>query len=166
MKVQKRQWQAREMRMVSEYLVKFYAKYPCYTRVRLGSIPSQLKVRTESLAEERMKGVWRRYADAVVVKPQQIVIIEASIRPDPGDISKLKLYKHLFPHTPEFQPYTNRPIALELVYAMPDVVLQQLARDEGIKVIKFKPDWLDDYLSILYPHERRAPLTNLSDLSG
>lgn len=161
----KRNWQPREMRLVSEYLVKHYGKYTCKTRVRLGSIPVELIKPGMDAVELRMAGVWRRWADAVVIKPRKVVIIEAAIKPDPGDITKLQLYAKLFRHTPEFEPFANLPVALELVYALKDPVTLELARQAKIKVVYFKPAWVDDYLAILYPHERRAPLANLSDLT-
>jgi len=164
MKDEKRQWQARETRMVAEYIQLNYKEYPYRMRVRLGSISNVLSGRYQNLEEERMAGSWRRWADAVIFKPDQIVIIEASIRADPGDISRLKLYKLLFPHTPEMQPYASLPITLELVYAMLDEVIVQLARQEGIKVVEYKPPWLNDYLSILYPRERRVTPVNITDL--
>jgi len=150
--------------MVAEYLQRHYAKYPFKMRCRLGSIPAQLSGKYESQAEYRMAGMWRRWADAVVFKPDELVIIEAAIKPSPGDISQLQLYAKLIRHTPEFEPFTSLPLACELVYALEDPIVLEMARQAKIKVVYFKPDWLDDYLAILYPRERRAPLGNLTDL--
>lgn len=162
--VGKRKWEPREMRMVAEYLASHYAKYPYKMRVRLGSVPAELDLPGRDMTEYRMAGVWRRWADAVVFKPRQVVIIEAAIKPDPGYISKLQLYGKLFRHTPELEPYAGLPVALELVYALEDAVLMEMARQAKIKTVEFKPAWLDEYLRILYPRERRAPLTNKADL--
>ena len=162
----KRNWQPREMLMVSEYLVKYYAKWPYKMRVRLGSIPQELVREGMSWPELRAAGVWRRYADAVVIKPKQLIIIEAAIKPNAGDISQLQLYKELLPHTPELEPYGNRPIALELVYAMEDPIVLKMARKAKIRVVLYRPDWLDEYLAILHPTERRGTLGNIQDLSG
>jgi len=162
---EKREWQPREMRMVAEYLQLNYAQYLCRQRVRLGSIPDKLRGRLLGKGEEHMAGVWRRWADAVVVKPDEIIIIEAGIKPDPGDISKLKLYRSLLPHTPEFEAFANLPIQLELVWALVDVFLEQIARYDGIRVVYYKPDWIGDYLSIVYPREAQASLGNIEDLT-
>ena len=159
MKADKRQWQPREMRLVAEYLEKTYSKYPYQMRVRLGSIPDQLITEDMSPEERRSAGIWRRWADAIVFKPRSVVIIEAKIRPSPGDISQLQLYAELFGKTPELQPYTARPLALELLYAIPDPVIEHRARQANIKVTHFKPAWVDDYLAILEPRKRRAPLS-------
>jgi len=159
MPTEKRQWQAREMRMVSEFLAKEYADYPTKTRVRVGSVHTDLKPGDLSEAELRMVGVFRRWADAVVFMPDRLVLIEAAIRPSPGDISQLELYEHLLPITPELEEHKGKPIEKLLVYAIEDPVIVSMARDRGIKVVYFKPAWIDEYLKILYPRERRAPLT-------
>ena len=160
----KRDWTPREMRMVAEYLQRHYGKYEYRMRVRLGSIPSELVRPDMDLVEKRMAGLWRRWADAVVFSPDEVVIVEAAIKPDPGDIGKLQLYGKLIRHTPELEPLLRPPVVLELVYALEDPIVLELAREAKIRVVYYRPKWLGDYLKILYPRERRAPLGNLDDL--
>jgi len=157
---EKRQWQPRELRMVSEFLAKYYPDYPYKMRVRLGSIHPDLAPEQLSDAEKRLVGVTRRWADCIVVMPDRLVLIEVAIRPSPGDISQLELYELLVPHTPELAEYASLPIEKLLVYAIEDPLVVAMARDRGIKAIYFKPDWVDEYLKLLYPRERRAPLTH------
>lgn len=147
------------MRMLAEWLEKTYSGQHYYTRVRLGSSPAALVTPEMPEEELRMLGVWRRWADAVVVLPSKLVLIEAAIRPDPGDISKLELYAFLLPQTAEFRAQKDLPIELILLYALEDPVLVRLAREKGIKTIYYRPIWLPEYLDILYPRERRAPLS-------
>jgi hypothetical protein len=158
---EKRQWQPREMRLVSEFLAKMYPKYETRTRVRLGTIHPELHPETLSEAEKAMVGVFRRWADAIVFLPDRLILIEAAIRPSPGDISQIELYEYLLPSTPELEQYRNLPVEKLLVYAIEDPVIVTMARGRGIKCTYFKPSWVDDYLVILYPSERRAPLTQL-----
>jgi len=163
-KNKKRDWQPREMLMLSEYLQLKYSKHAYKMRQRLGSVPAELDLPGLDHAEYKMLGLWRRWADAVVFMPKKLVVIECAIKPDPGYISKLQLYGRLVPHTPELEPFAGRPIALELVYALKDVVVLQMAREAGIKTVEYKPKWLGDYLNVLWPRERTATLTNKSDL--
>ena len=156
---EKRQWQAREMRLVSEFLAERYSDYTTQTRVRLGSVHPDLQPEKLSPAELRAMGVWRRWADAIVFMPDHLVLIEAAIRPSPGDISQLELYKHLLPLTPELAEHKEKPIEPLLLYALEDPVIVGMARERGIQVVYFHPGWVDDYLKILYPRERRSPLT-------
>ena len=162
----KRNWQPREMRMLAEYLASKYSKYPYQTRIRLGSIPVELIKPGMDPVEKRMAGLWRRWADAIVFKPDELIVIEAAIKPSPGDISQLQLYEKLVHHTPELEPFGTQPVALELVYAIEDPIVLELARQAKIRVVYFKPTWLSDYMRILYPRERRATLTNKTDLTG
>ena len=158
---ERRAWQAREMRLVVEYLARNYPKYETRTRVRLGGVPKALDHPDLSEGERRALGVWRRWADAIVIMPTKLVLIEAKIRPGPEAIAQLELYKHLLPKTPELQPHKAKPIELVLLFALEDPVVEQLARAKGIRVVYFKPKWVDEYLSVLYPRERRAPLTDI-----
>jgi len=156
---EKRQWQAREMRLVSEFLAKYYPEYPSQTRVRLGSIHPDLEGMLSDAERRMVAGAWRRWADAIVFMPDRLILIEAAIRPSPGDISQLELYEHLLPLTPEFDEHKAKPIEKVLVFAIEDPVVASMARERGIRVIYFRPEWVEDYLKVLYPRERRAPLT-------
>jgi len=144
--------------MVSEYLAKFYPNDETRTRVRVGSYPSALHPELLSGGEQRALGVWRRWADAIVIMPDRLILIEAAIRPSPGDISQLELYAYLLPKTPELAEHKDKPIEKVLLYALEDPVLVRMARERGIRIVYFHPSWIDEYLAILYPHERRAPL--------
>jgi hypothetical protein len=158
---QTRKWEPREMRMVSEYLVKKYSGYRSMTRVRLGALHPELLSPDLSEEEKNMLTVWRRWADAIVITPTTMILIEAAILPDPGDISKLDLYAALLPHTPEFAEYKSFPIVKELVIAIEDPLLVKLAHDSGIRVVVFSPGWVKDYIKTLSHRKQRASKTVL-----
>jgi len=156
-----RRWQPRELRLVSEFLAQEFASWPYQTHVRLGSIRPRVEGAFVSDAEARMLGVFRRWADAIVFLPDRLVLIEAAIRPEPGDISKLELYERLIPNTPELSDFAALPVEKWLVYCIPDELLLVLAREKGIQVRYFRPAWVEEYLAELYLRERRAPHTPL-----
>jgi len=109
-------------------------------------------------AEERaMIGAWRRWADAIILEEDKVTIVEAAIRPNPGKISQLELYKLLFPQTPELRAWRALKIEMLLLYAIEDPATIFLAREKGIRCIEYKPLWLPEYLRILMPRERRGP---------
>ena len=153
----KRKWEEREMRMLSEYLARFEPLGHWLTRVRLGEIAPAIKGVDLSPEEIAMFGVTRRWADAVGIYPDKVVIVEAAIRTHPGKISQLELYARLFKVTYEFREYWHLPLELWLLYAIEDPVLISMARDKGIRCTEYKPAWLPDYLALLMPRERRAP---------
>ena len=149
-----------QIRLADEYIDRRYGNYPHQVRVRLGQTEMELDRPDLSPEDRRLLVVWRRWADAVVIKPDKAVIIEAAIIPVPGDIMELKLYERLFHETPELQLYSGLPVVLDLVYAIPDPVVLELAEQAGIRTIWFKPSWMDDYLSTVALRKRRAPRTS------
>ena len=108
-------------------------------------------------ADRTMLGTFRRWADAVVVSREELVVIEAKIRSMPGAISQLQLYGELVPQTPELRPYLGLPRVLELVVAVEDPAVRRLAERSGIRHRVYRPAWLPIYLEQLKRRETRAP---------
>jgi len=144
------------MQMLSEWLAKTQTGKRYMTRVRLGSPKSEVP-RADMTPEERaMIGSWRRWADAIILEDETVTIVESAIRPDPGKISQLELYRMLFPQTPELLAWHGCKVDLLLLYAIEDPATVHLAREKGIRAVEYKPLWLDKYLEILQPRERRG----------
>lgn len=157
-KKQKRAWQPREMQMLAEWLAKFQHGKRWQMRVRLGS-PNPSLIRPGMTPVERsMIGSWRRWADAIILEEHQVTIVESAIRAKPGKIGQLELYKLLFPHTPELQAWSSAKIQMQLLYAIEDPATTMLARNKGILCTEYRPLWLDAYLELLQPRERRGNL--------
>lgn len=146
-----------EMRMRDEFLAKFHQGEPYKTQVRLGEVPGGYYLEKTEYRRMKMLGLWRRYADALVIKTDHVIIYEFALLPDPGDITKLELYEELFKKTFEYEQYKNFPIKLRLISALEDPVVKMLAIRRGIEVILYEPAWLDDYLTTLELRKRRAP---------
>ena len=154
----RRKWEPREMRLCSEYCATFHHRGVILTRVRLGPYPAELLKYVSAEEEARMITVWRRWADALVIYPDRVVLIECAIRPNPGKISQLLLYKELFYKTPELEYLKDRRLELELVYAIEDPATVLLAQKHGIRAVYFKPAWVEEYIAQLFPRERRGPI--------
>lgn len=103
-------------------------------------------------------GSWRRWADALVYPPPDWILIEAAIRPQPGKISQLELYRLLLPHTPDINIKEGEGVRLVMLYAIEDPATTFLARQKGIECVEYKPLWLDAYLRTLMARERRGSL--------
>jgi hypothetical protein len=145
----------RESRLLSEYLADRYKGQRIILQPRLGAIAPHLDGVELSAGELRSLGVWRRYPDAVVLMPGRAVIIEASLKPDPGKISLIELYARLFPLTPEFGEYASLPTEKLLVFGVHDHILEAMARDHGVRVEVYQPQWILDWLESLRPRDRR-----------
>jgi len=127
------------------------------TRVRLGALDQPRYQGRYAPEELRALGVLRRWADAIVITKQDMVLIETKIRPTPGVVSQLEIYGELVQYTPELRQYQGRRLRLELVFAIQDPVVTAYAEKRGIRVVHFCPEWVLEYLEELYPREQRPP---------
>lgn len=150
----RREWQPREQRLVAEYLAKFYPKYEVRTRVHIGYVQPRLMGKFVSEATERLVGVFRNWVDAVIIMPDKLVMIEAKILPRPGVVGQILFYEGQLPFTPEFAEHKHKPIESVLLCAIEDPRLTKFAREHGIRVVVYRPKWIDAYLKIVYARER------------
>ena len=134
--------QQREARLVNEWLWLNYNTKPQWHRVRLG--PAFDK------ETARMYKVLLRWADAVVLNDNEILIIEAKMTPEPGAISQLEFYAQEFKHTPEFSDYWDFPQRLIFLTTREDEALHALASEKNIEYVVFRPDWVNAYDIIRY----------------
>ena len=162
----KRGWAPRELRLVPEYCLHAYPNDTHIFRVRLGEPAPGMDINGLSDAAKRLVGVTRRYCDAVVLRPDEVVIIECSIPPEVGHLSKLELYRALWPYTPEFQQYQHLPVRAELVLAIYDPFIAEMGRRRDIRVLHFCPDWCKQYIEELAERKRQAARVGRNALTG
>jgi hypothetical protein len=154
-----RDYQPVEARLLSEYLAVTVPAARIMQRVRVGSLHPSLDIPGLTPEERRLAGVWRRWVDAIVDTGHELILVEAAVNPDPGDVSQLDLYMRLFPGTPELQEFAGRPVRGLLVYAIDDPTLRAMAAERGFTVAIYRPRWVDAYVLTLAARRRRAPLT-------
>jgi len=118
-----------ESRLLYEWMVENYPDKPQWRRVRLGPYPKG--------HEEPIYGIVRRWIDGVV---------EAKIRPDPGALSQLELYAKLFPKTPEFSMFKDKPLELVFLTTKTDPEVEALAKEKGIRYVVYRPKWVEEYI--------------------
>jgi len=157
----KRNWAPREQRLVSEFVARYYKEYESRTHVHLGATHPRLRGRFAKPEDDRLVGVFRRWADAIVIMPDRIVLIEGKILPQPGVISQLALYEMLLPKTPELAEHKDKPVEKLLICAIEDPLITELARTEGIRVVIFIPRWIKAYLQHIHPWEKTPGLQEL-----
>lgn len=148
-----------EAYLVSSYIAWAYPNDQVMVRVRLGIIEPLIYPESLSAEELGMLGSFRRWADAVVIQSDQLILIEGAIRPALGDISQMEGYKLLLPQTPELDRWKALPIRMELVAAIEDPVVSMLARGRGINFIRFTTPETDEYIAQMLPRFQRAPRT-------
>lgn len=147
-----------ETRLLSEWLALRWAHRTVITRVRVGSTPPELELPDLDEADRRMLRVFCRWLDALIVDPPHLHVVEAGIIAAPGDVSQLELYCRLIPQTPDLRQYHNLKVRGRLLYAVPDPVVTDMARERGFAVETFTPPWVIGYLKTLRPRSRTPPL--------
>lgn len=149
----------REMRLLKEYVAQNYPNNLAWFRVRLGPYPESITLGEGIVVSGRAKAVYNRWADAIVIVDDTILLFEAKIRSEPGAIAQLELYKKLLPETPEFMAIAERTIQPVLLTAFPDPEVDALAHEKGIWTRVYTPRWVVEYWDAVVERKkaRRAP---------
>ena len=140
----KRPYIPAEGRLVVEFCAMRWPGERLVLRPRLGSIKI-LGQRTDlSDGEVKAVGVWRRWADAIVLTASKVYVVEAQLQPLAGVVSELELDCELFPDTPEVMEWRILPVQGVIVQAVDDPVIRRLAAARGQLFELFRPPWVDD----------------------
>lgn len=150
-----RQYEPREQRLVAEWVAQAFPHAELRTRVPLGAVDPALDDSGLSASELRALGVWRRWADALVIEPHRLHLVEGKIRSQLGALEQLAVYAKLLPLTPELAELRHLPLELHLVWAIPDPIVEALARERGILTHRFRPAWIESYLRALDTRKAR-----------
>lgn len=150
-------WTPWEIRMIGEWVNRTFPDAEYRTQVRLGRIQPRLPNGTYSADEEKTLGNWRRYADAIVILSDRLLLVEAVMRADPGKISVLNLYEALIPQTAELAEFFRLPIQKVFLFAIEDPTINELAKRERILPILYVPSFFEEWLSKLAARHKRVP---------
>jgi hypothetical protein len=131
-----------ETRLTSEYLLANYSQFPYTIGQPLGKVDEALMAQKGYTQAIKQMRPFRPEVDAVVFLPRFLVIVEAKVWNVVNGLSKLPMYKSLVPFTPELKDYLNREVLMELVVGWSNGNLEIMAKDAGVKVVVFCPDWL------------------------
>jgi len=121
-----------------------------FFRMRLGGVSEDEKGALPAGVSERIYMVTQRYADAVCILEDRVEIWEAKLIRPLAAITQLQLYERLFRRTPEFAAYVDADIRLGIVTPIRDRDLEDIARDSGIEIHYWEPEWVSEYLAEYY----------------
>ena len=154
-----------ETRMTAEYLLKEYPKFQSITACPLGRVDEALMA---AQGYRRAIGISRPYrpeADAIVILPNYLLLIEAKVWQVVNGLAKLPMYKSLIPFTPELKQYLPREVLMELVVGWTNSNLEIMARDAGVTIKVYSPQWLQEVVNSMsnywtadYQRERQRKL--------
>ena len=131
--------------MLLEYLNRTYPTGSWRTNVRLGRPSPELEAIAVTEAERRMLRIVTYRADAVVLLPDRVDILEVATEPRVNKVCDLKLYGHLFGVTDEFRAHWHKPRRLILLASITNPFTEWFARTEGVHWIVYRPIWMDDH---------------------
>lgn len=140
-----------------EWLAKNYPPGTWRTNVRLGRPSKELLALAKTPEERRALTLWTFQADAVVLLPDKAVIIEALVRPEWWKIVQLEEYEKAFRVTEEFKAWWDKPVEKILLTTAASPVHIEMAREKGIRVVIYRPKWIEPYLQSYAIRRRRPP---------
>jgi len=138
--------------MISEYLKENYSEFPFTLNVPLGSVSEKL-MREEGY--QRALGLSRPFrpiADALVVLPNYLLLVEAKVWNVVNGLAKLPLYKSLVPITPELAQYRTRGVIMQLVVGWTNSNLELMARAADVELKVYRPLWLEEVVESMHKY--------------
>lgn len=126
------------------------------TNVRLGD--KLLKIEQQAITEEEKRYLYGFLpsCDAVVTLPNEVHLIEAMVRHEPGAGEDLLKYQYCFKHTTGYEAHAGKTLKLMLLTPLELGFMQNFYESLGIKVVYYHPAWIDLYLHRYPRHEWRG----------
>jgi hypothetical protein len=153
----RRRYRTWEQQFLGEWMARYRPDARVLTHVRLGPIRPATQGVQFSALEMQALGLWRRWADALVILPDRLELVEAKILQSPAQNAQLELYAHLLPDTPELVEFRGRRLDKVALVALEDPAATFQARKAGIQVIVWRPPWMDEWMAARDARQRRAP---------
>lgn len=135
-----------EQRYLAEWVAKnFPGAQKVFYQKALGDLPHRLAMHSEVDARWYLR--YAKRADAVVITPEEVVVVETETRRPIIGLSELLVYQQLLPHTPDLKPYLlDRRVRLILVSPLPDADVIRECQRHGIEYAIYFPEWIEEHL--------------------
>jgi len=152
---QRREWEAE---YVAEYCQAAFPGLPVVYHARLGTWPTPLTAGELTEEEQAMLRVRMRWADAVILTGQKIIVVEGKLRASEflKGLGELQVYTHLLKVTPEFEKFKDRPAVGRLLLPIEDPVVMAIARQQGLETAVYKPTFWNQFIAAIQPRQGRA----------
>jgi hypothetical protein len=141
--VQRLRW---EKRLLEEWIAAKYPQAQVMLNLRLGPTAKHL-VNVEVTPQlEAMLRVSNWYADAVILLPHELLVVEAKVDPLPEAIGQALFYSRLIYRTPALSEVDPALIVPVVLFGEDDAEVTTFARQLGCRVELYTPAWIADYL--------------------
>ena|SRR5271170_3461836 len=132
--------------LLHEWLQIAHPSATVYYEYRLGPTPLSVPGYPLTPATEAMLRRSNLYADAIVIEPARLTIVEAKVIGTPSAISQLRAYANLVLGTPELRQYLGRQMVELHLWAIDSELAHQMATAQGQAVQIFTPPWIEEYI--------------------
>jgi len=151
----RREWEAE---YVAEYCQAAFPGIPVVYHARLGTWPGPLTAGELTPEEQAMLRVRMRWADAVILLPDKIIVVEGKLRASEflKGLGELQVYTHLLKVTPEYEKFKDRPVVGRLLIPIEDPVVMAITRQQGIETAVYKPKFWSAFLNAIQPRQGRS----------
>jgi hypothetical protein len=133
-------------RLIQEWAGIKYSHATVLYELRLGPTEKHLVNVQVTPALEAMLRLSNWYADGVILAPEENLIIEAKMDPNPSAVGQVLFYQRLVYATPALGAYNSRPYYPVVLFAEDDSEITPWARGLGVRVEVYTPSWIGQYL--------------------
>ena len=151
-----------EMQLVAEWLAMLPKSWPNKTHLKVGSDPLFYGGQRLSPAQSRAMSVWSDWADARVVTPTEVWLVEGKLVATGGAYGQLLDYLNQYPSGDDYKLWAPRPVVGIVLCQAERVRTSALFAAMGIRTIQFTPTFaLSASLAKLFPASQimAAPIT-------
>lgn len=138
----RKDYQQVERRMQAEYLVEFYKHLTSFQNLRLGRIKSALYQDIPKDIPRRLFLVKNPRADAVVISPTTMYLLEFALEMNWNHVAQLMYYKEHLKDTEDLRVYFPRVIKLRLIYAVYEPAAASYATKNNIDIEQYVRPWM------------------------
>lgn len=148
----RKDYQQVERRMQAEYLVEFYRHLKVFQNLRLGRIKSALYQDIPKDIPRRLFLVKNPRADAVVISPTTMYLLEFALEMNWNHVAQLMYYQEHLKDTADLQPYSSRVIKLRLIYAVYEPAAASYATKNNIDIEQYVRPWMNPRIAKIKKH--------------
>jgi hypothetical protein len=142
-------YKKRERRYVAEWVSARYPKATVKLNVPLGPVPKALEEEVGLYKAMKVFRPWRAKADAIVILPDRMLVVEGEIRDPRSALGDLLVYRDMIDSTPELEPYRHLRREFWLVVPWTTTWVKEYAEKNNIDIDIYCPDWIKDYVEEL-----------------
>jgi len=138
----RKDYQQVERRMQAEYLAEFYSHLKTFQNLRIGKIKSALYEEIPKDIPERIFLVKNPRADAVVISPTTMYLLEFALEMNWNHVAQLLYYLEYLKDTPDLKEFFPTIIKPRLIYAIYEPTAGDYAFKNNIAIDQYIRPWM------------------------